>query len=144
MSKEPYNRISDKMRKLQEYLGYLHEHQKLNEEEFVGDYRNFAIVERSFQIVIEAIVDIGKILLIHKGLRRPEDNQDVITVLHEAHILSEDLTHRLGGIVGFRNVLVHEYTDIDRKKVYDNLQKRLVDIDLFVKEIIAYLGMDEA
>ena len=32
-------------------------------------------------------------------------------------------------MIGFRNVLVHEYLDIDRGIVYDVLQNRLGDIE---------------
>ena len=32
-------------------------------------------------------------------------------------------------IIGFRNVLVHEYLDIDREIVYEILQRRLDDFE---------------
>ena len=32
-------------------------------------------------------------------------------------------------MIGFRNLLVHDYADIDRTQVYDILQRRLADIE---------------
>jgi uncharacterized protein YutE (UPF0331/DUF86 family) len=32
-------------------------------------------------------------------------------------------------MIGFRNILVHEYADIDRAIVYDVLQNHLVDLE---------------
>jgi uncharacterized protein YutE (UPF0331/DUF86 family) len=41
--------------------------------------------------------------------------------------------------VGFRNVLVHEYTDVDDERVRDNLQ-RLDDLEAFVSHVAAWSG----
>jgi uncharacterized protein YutE (UPF0331/DUF86 family) len=41
--------------------------------------------------------------------------------------------------VGFRNVLVHEYTDVDDGRVRDNLQ-RLADLEAFVSQVAAWCG----
>jgi len=42
-------------------------------------------------------------------------------------------------LTGFRNILVHEYGKIDRKKVYQYLTERLEDIENFREEILEYL-----
>lgn len=34
-------------------------------------------------------------------------------------------------MIGFRNMLVHEYIDIDRRIVYDVLQRHLDDLEAF-------------
>jgi uncharacterized protein YutE (UPF0331/DUF86 family) len=41
--------------------------------------------------------------------------------------------------VGFRNVLVHDYIDVDDGRVRDNLQ-RLADLDVFVSQVAAWSG----
>ncbi|MGH3687035.1 MAG: HepT-like ribonuclease domain-containing protein [Pseudonocardiaceae bacterium] len=41
--------------------------------------------------------------------------------------------------VGFRNVLVHEYTDVEDGRVRDNLQ-RLADLKAFVSQVAAWSG----
>jgi uncharacterized protein YutE (UPF0331/DUF86 family) len=42
--------------------------------------------------------------------------------------------------IGFRNVLVHGYTEVDTEVVRDVLEKHLGDIDKFVAEIRARLS----
>jgi hypothetical protein len=45
---------------------------------------------------------------------------------------------RLEGPAGFRNVLVHEYADVDLKRVHAGLQ-RLGDFDMFVADVERWL-----
>ena len=42
-------------------------------------------------------------------------------------------------MIGFRNVLVHEYLDIDRMIVYDVLQNRLGDLEALRRVFARFL-----
>ena len=59
--------------------------------------------------------------------------------LFRKKIISENLTSRLEGIAGFRNILVHEYGDIDRRRVYQYLLEKLELFNAFKKEILNWL-----
>ncbi len=48
----------------------------------------------------------------------------------------------MASVVGFRNIIVHEYCSIDLEKVYDILRNGLDDIEEFCLEIATYLGYD--
>ena len=139
MSKLTHNRIISKLGKLDEYLGYLREIQKVNKADFVRDYRQYGLAERYLQLSIEILLDVSKQIITSNNLRQPLDNQDGFTVLVENKIISEALASDLVGISGFRNILVHEYENIDRSLVYDRLIKRLETFSNFQKEISKYL-----
>jgi len=42
-------------------------------------------------------------------------------------------------IAGLRNILIHEYLDLDPDKVYDRLQNGLGDFEQFQREIVMWL-----
>lgn len=42
-------------------------------------------------------------------------------------------------MAGFRNVLVHNYADLDNAIVYGALKKRLGDFDEYARAIVTYL-----
>ena len=42
-------------------------------------------------------------------------------------------------MVGFRNILVHDYLEVDRKIVYDVLQNRLGDLEELKKVFVTFL-----
>lgn len=139
MSKEIFNKIVAKLQRLDEYLLYLHEIQKVNRETFVNDFHFFGLAERYLQLSIEVILDVGKLMVVAFALRKPEDSQDIFNVLTEHKILSEQLSQRLAGICGFRNILVHDYEKIDRKLIYERLQNNLSDFVNFKKTVVRFL-----
>jgi len=140
MSKESYNKIISKLQKLDEYVKYLKEMQKVNKNQFVEDYHFFGLAERYLQLSIEILLDVGKLLIVIGGLKRPEENQEIFYTLRDEKIISEKLTNNLVGIANFRNILVHDYEKIDREIVYEKLQNNIDDFEHFKKEVIVYLS----
>ena len=45
------------------------------------------------------------------------------------------LSKRLAPMAGFRNILVHEYLEIDRHRVYRVLKNDLSDFERFIKAV---------
>ena len=72
-------------------------------------------------------------------MRKPEDNQDVFEILQEEKIISRKLFSNLRGIVGFRNILVHEYGKIDREIVYRKLKNNLDNFKQFKKQVLKFI-----
>ena len=139
MSKIIFNKIIAKLEKLDEYLGYLSEIQKVSKKQFVGDYHYFGLAERYLQLSIEIILDIGKLIIISERLRKPEDNQDIFAILAGQKIISGKLFQELSGIAGFRNILVHDYEKINREIVHQKLKENLSNFKDFKKEIVKFL-----
>ena len=140
MSKEAYNKIISKLQKLDEYIKYLKEVQKINKNQFVEDYHFFGLAERYLQLSIEILLDVGKLLIVIKGLKRPEENQEIFSALRDEKIISEKLSGNLMGVANFRNILVHDYEKIDREIVYEKLRDNLEDFENFRKEIAGYVN----
>lgn len=140
MSKEAYNKIISKLQKLDEYVNYLREMQKVNKNQFVKDYHFFGLAERYLQLSIEVLLDVGKLLIVIKGLKRPEENQEIFSTLCDEKIISEKLAGNLIGIANFRNILVHDYEKIDREIVYGKLQNNIIDFENFKKETLDYVS----
>ena len=140
MSKEAYNKIISKLQKLDEYIKYLKEVQKINKNQFMEDYHFFGLAERYLQLSIEILLDVGKLLIVIKGLKRPEENQEIFSALRDEKIISEKLAGNLMVIANFRNILVHDYEKIDREIVYEKLRNNLDDFENFKKEIAGYVN----
>jgi len=135
-------KIFEKLENLREHLGYLTKLQgeTLSEEDFVSDFHLFGNTERYLQLSIQSIVDIAHLIIIDLDIKRPDDNYEAVSLLHKNRIVSEDLASKLTKMVGLRNILVHEYGKIDRKKVYEVLTTQLRDLEEFKKQVVAYLG----
>ncbi|MBI5220583.1 MAG: DUF86 domain-containing protein [Candidatus Liptonbacteria bacterium] len=139
MSRETRAKIIAKLDKLDEYLEYLAKIRRVDEKTFLADYRIFGAAERYLQLAIEVLLDVGKLLVVLENLRRPDTNQDIFTILAERKVISRALLDRLQRLVGFRNILVHDYEKIDRQIVFRNLRRNLKDFQDFRRAIIRYL-----
>jgi len=84
--------------------------------------------ERNLQKVIEAIVDLGKMLIADKKLREPSNNREVFQILGEEGLFPSELMPLIDKMIGMRNVLVHSYNRIDDSIIYGVLKKNLFDI----------------
>lgn len=136
------NQILDKFQNVDEYIGYLNQlagETKNSKERFLTDFHLFGLAERYLQLTIQVLIDIVQLVIIEQDLKRPENNQEAISLLYNEKIISEDISSRLDGIVGFRNILVHEYGRVDKEKVFEYLQEKIGDFEDFKKEVLEYL-----
>lgn len=140
MSRNTRNKILAKLDRLDEYMKYLHEIQKVNKKSFIHDFHFFGLAERYLQLVIEIIFDVSKLILIYENVKKPDENEEIISALYGKKILSKALIERLSGIANFRNILVHDYEKIDRTIVYQKLQKNLNDFTAFKKQVLKFLS----
>ena len=141
MTKIAREKIYDKLMMVDNYLSYLYKIKKeiKNENQFIADFHFFGLTERYLQLLCQIIIDILNLIIIEQGIRKPESNQEIISILFNNKIISENLASRLDGIVGFRNILVHEYEEIDKKIVYKYLIEKIDDFEIFKKEILKYI-----
>jgi uncharacterized protein YutE (UPF0331/DUF86 family) len=99
------------------------------------------IVERKLQLSIQACIDIANYIIARKRLRVPDEEGNIFLVLAEEDIISRTLAERMKGMVNFRNILVHEYLEIDNEIVHRNLTQNLSDFNEFAQNIIRYLKL---
>lgn len=81
---------------------------------------------------IQIVIDVSCHLVVHKNLGNANTYSDCIGCLKRFDYIDEDLEIKLKGMVGLRNILVHEYVDIDLDQLYQMLD-HLEDFQLFVK-----------
>lgn len=84
--------------------------------------------ERNIQKTVEALIDIGKILVVEKKLREPSNNREVFIILEENKIFPSEYISLIDKMIGMRNVIVHSYDRIDDAIIYNVFKKNLSDI----------------
>jgi len=145
MTKITRQKIFEKIQKLDEYLSNLKQIKKevKGEKAFLDDFHFYGLAERYLQLSCQVIIDTLKLVIIEEGIEKPESGQEIISFVFNKGIISEYLFSRLEGVVGFRNILVHEYGIIDHKRVYQFLKGRLDDFEFFKKEILNFIKKQE-
>jgi len=131
--------ILAKISKLNQYLKYLKELRKSSLEDFKEDFRISGSTERYLQLAIECIIDIGNEIISSLQLKKPERYRDIAYILYEAKIIPKNLADIISSMIGFRNLLVHDYASISKDIVYEFLQTRLKDFEIFINYISKWL-----
>lgn len=131
--------IRKRLQKLDEYLGILRGLQSYSLDEFLENPEHYDSVERFLHLAIETTTDIGSHIIADLGLGEVNWYSDIAAILAEKKFISEELREKWIRMVGFRNILVHDYLEIDRRIVYDVLQTRLADLDELKEVFAAFL-----
>lgn len=133
------NRVYGKIDQLNTSLEELDEIKPATFEEYVGSITTKYACERLLQISIEACIDICQILAANLALGLPSDDEALLDKLEANNVLSVGMKNTLKGMMGFRNILVHKYGDIDDDKAFDNLS-RLADFEAFKSEVVSFIA----
>ena len=88
---------------------------------------------------IEACVDVAQHLCASEGWGPPRDNGDALELLGRHGVLDSGLATQMRRAAGFRNVLVHEYVEVDDEIVLSRL-KDLSDLDSFVAAVAEWVS----
>jgi uncharacterized protein YutE (UPF0331/DUF86 family) len=95
-------------------------------------------IKYTFVTAIEACVDVAQHICATEGWGPPADNGDAVRLLGTHGVLTPELAISMRKAVGFRNVLVHDYIEVDDEIVVRRL-KGLSDLDEFVRQVAAYV-----
>ncbi len=79
-------------------------------------------IKYCFVTAIERCIDVAQHACAAEGWGPPRDNGDAIVLLGRHGVVDGELAGRMRRAVGFRNVLVHDYVDVDDSVVVARLQ----------------------
>ena len=116
-------------------ISILAQYRVLSQEEIVGDDSRRGAVERFTYLMAQATINLAEALISYKKLRKPTTLSEAFYVLDESGLISKNLSERLVKMVGFRNIIAHDYVKINYDIVYDVLQNRLVNIEEFLRSV---------
>jgi uncharacterized protein YutE (UPF0331/DUF86 family) len=96
-------------------------------------------VKYTFVTAIEACVDVAQHICAAEGWGPPKDNADAFALLGRHDVLEKELAVRMRRAAGFRNVLVHEYIEVDDQIVLARLNDPS-DLEEFSGQVAKWLG----
>jgi uncharacterized protein YutE (UPF0331/DUF86 family) len=97
------------------------------------------LAERYLERMISRMIDINYHLITETGHPPPADYYQSFTQLGTLGILPPAFTQQIAACAGLRNRIVHEYDEIEPRKVYEGLQAAVRDIPQYLAHIHQYL-----
>jgi len=133
-----YRKVSE----LELYLKQIQEFSSLTADGYRNDWKAQRIIERTLQMMIETCADVASHIVSDRGMRAPTSYADTFKVLSENSIIGEELCATMEKMAKFRNVVVHQYEQVDAEIVVLILRKHLEDFERFKEAVLAYLKSD--
>ena len=131
--------IEQKMESLRRALQRVSDKCPPNVEILSKDFDAQDIVALNLTRAVQLSVDIGSHLIACTDYRPPNTMGQVFEVLCVAGIIDAELSERMKKAVGFRNVAVHNYEDINWAIVYSIVTRLIVDFRLYAKAIDVFI-----
>lgn len=107
-----------------------------SKEQFLTDDLIKAAAERNIQIAIQSVLDICGHVVADRKLEVPDEEKHAIQILASHKIIPQGLAKTLGRMAGVRNILVHEYLDVDHDRLYTIISRNLGDFGKFIRVVL--------
>ncbi|MBM7586210.1 uncharacterized protein YutE (UPF0331/DUF86 family) [Bacillus pakistanensis] len=126
--------------KIEKTLQYMEQQMSLLEEkkQWHSPIEKLAL-ERIGHVIIESILDVGNSMIDGFIMRDPGSYEDIIDILLDERVISEEMSSNLKIVISLRKPLVQEYISIDGIAVEETLQSQLGILKLFPKKVRTYL-----
>jgi uncharacterized protein YutE (UPF0331/DUF86 family) len=94
----------------------------------------------NLQRAVQAVIDLATHIVASEGLGLPDTIKDNFNLLYEGKIIHSELAKRMEGMVGFRNIAVHNYESLNEEILKSILGKHLADLEEFYATVLDYFG----
>ena len=109
--------------------------------DFLNDIDRQESVLFNIQMAIQNCIDIPAHIISEEGFGVPGSTTEMFYLLEKNGYLKHDLTEAMVKAVGFRDLIVHEYTKLELEQVYEIAQTDINDLNEYLKAIIKKLGL---
>jgi len=96
-------------------------------------------LQRMTHLTIEAIIDVGNMMIDGFIMRDPGSYEDIIDILVDERVLPEPEVNNYKEIISLRKMLVKEYLHVDDTHLIDSVMKNKEILNNFSKHIRTYL-----
>jgi uncharacterized protein YutE (UPF0331/DUF86 family) len=104
-------------------------------DDYLASSTDEIVSERYLERMIGRMIDINYHLITDAGHAPPRDYYDSFTQLAKLRVLPAAFASQIAACAGLRNRLVHEYDEIDPRRVYEGLQAAVRDIPEYLRRV---------
>ena len=107
-----------------------------NNPDNLEDYRKMDAIVLNLQRACEMATDAAMYVVSNRRLGIPQTKKEAFEKLNQNGLISDEMCANMKGMIGFRNIAIHEYKQIDEDIVCDVIENHLEDIKEFVRTMM--------
>ena len=127
--------IENKISSIQKYLKILERYKNYSREELENNIDIRGAAERYLYLVSQAAIDLAEAVIAYKNSENRAPWPNLLISLKKKKIISDELVKKMIGMVGFRNIVAHDYEKINYDLVYRILHQDIEDIRKFIERV---------
>ena len=109
-------------------------------DQIASDYVVHKAVERMIEIVVGEAIDINQHIIAHSPERNlPFDFKKSFLLLAKLDVYPKEFAEKIANSVGLRNILVHQYRELDERVFYGSIKDCLRDYTAYCSYVLTYL-----
>lgn len=128
------NKIEEKLQFLDKHLQIFDQMESIEE-----DIYKLLSVERAAHLIIDCIIDVGNAMIDGFIMRDPGSYEDIIDILLDEKVITEEMAKDIIEIIKFRKKLVQEYTEVDHQSLFKTIKANFNSLSLFSGKVRDYL-----
>ncbi len=117
---------------------------KITLEQLEDNHDELYSIEHRIQLAIESAINIGEHLVSGLNLGLYDDAKGVFLILGKKRVIDNQLADNLKNAAGMRNILVHNYLEIDLQLIQKAATTDLKDLEEFTKQINTFLQKQQS
>lgn len=134
-----YKVVISKLELMQEYFGLLDPLLVPDDKDILADSTALSAIERNFQLIVDAAVDINTAIIKKENLQTPDDYQGTYEIVSRCSAIPRELSIAIAPSVGLRNALVHVYEKLDKARVVHDIKYNMHQYREYMKCILQYI-----
>ena len=124
--------IKKRLNQLSTSLNKMERFKDISLEQFLKDDIVQDVIEYNLFIAINMMIDIATHIVVDNNMGNPETLGEAFNILNKQNYLTDDEAKTYKNMVGLRNILSHEYVNINKNIIHHILQNNLIDIKRFI------------
>jgi len=125
-----------KLESLRRCISRIVEKRPATPEALEGDYDLQDILSLNLERAVQICVDLAASMIADLQVPVPETMAKTFEILAQNRFLSEQTANQMKKAVGFRNIAVHRYHEIDWQIVFNIAHERVADFEAFARDVI--------
>jgi len=136
--------IERRLAKILEEVEFLKSIKKQQLKVFLDDGKSLRSTAKAVETIVQSIIDISSHIVAQNHWGVTDTYRKTIALLASNGVILEELSANLQQVIAMRNILVHQYLDVDFQIVWESLDELVEDATMFIRAIRAFLGNNDA
>lgn len=107
-----------------------------NNPESLQDYRKMDCIVLNLQRACELVTDIAMYLVSVRKLGMPQEKRQAFELLQKNGLISKETEDKMKKMIGFRNIAIHDYKNLDEQVLIDVIESHLGDLLDFARDML--------